>query len=142
MVRSWQLGVDRSVDNLFMSPDGPECRILFEDHKFLRKVVQHDMKIHRLRIAELKYKLFLSNPELHAKFHLVAVVLDYTKPTMRVGLETDVVGTSLATWGYVDGHKALLTMVDRLESGSGGLIVRSVLPYGKESFPCEFLMSG
>jgi hypothetical protein len=100
------------------------------------------MKIHRRHILELKYMLFLTNPEVHAKFHLVAVVLDYTKPTMRVGLEADVVGTSLATWGDVDGHKALLTMVDRLDNGAGGLIVRAVLPYGKESFPCEFLMSG
>jgi hypothetical protein len=98
------------------------------------------MKDNRFRIAELKYKLFQSSPAIRAKSHLIAIVFDYTKHTLHVGLETDVVGTSLATWGDVDGHKALLTMVDRLESGAAGFIVRAVLPYGKESFPCELLM--
>jgi hypothetical protein len=114
--------------------------ILAEDLKVIRKVVLSDIQVHQVLISELKFNLFLSNLTLLAKPHLIAVVFDYTQHTLRVRLETDVVGTSLATRGNVDMHKALLTMVNRLEGGAGGFIVRAVLPFGKLSYPCELLM--
>jgi hypothetical protein len=123
----------------FHKIEGPEYVILNEDLKFIRKVILIDSRIHKPRIIELKRKLLQSNPIMHTKTHLIAAVLDYTKHTLEVRLETDVVESS-ARDSEDDAHKALLTMVDRLKAGADGFIVRAVLPFGRVLYPCEMLM--
>lgn len=96
------------------------------------------MSLHRSTIMNLKRKLLAAQPL--QKAYLVTPVLDYTKPMLGISLETDPVGTSFATWGNVDRHWTLLSMVNRLESGGPGVIVRAVLPFGAQAFPCELLL--
>ena len=114
--------------------------LLPEDYKFLRKVILHDLGAQSSRIAELKVNLLESNPSLLLKAHLIAPVFNYTKHPLQISLETDLVGTSFAHWGETHGHKTLLSMVERLESDTRGMIVRAVLPYGVGNYPCEMLM--
>lgn len=96
------------------------------------------MSFHRNTIADLKRKALKARPL--QKPHLVTPVLDYSKHMIGVTVEMDPVGTSLARWGPNERHVTLLSMVERLEGGGRGVVVRAVLPFGSQTFPCELLL--
>ncbi|RDB22028.1 hypothetical protein Hypma_010936 [Hypsizygus marmoreus] len=147
-VQSWKHGPHRALCKLLTEEPGRaeyasgvgEIKLLPEDYKLVRKIIHHDITKHSEEFVMLRAKLLMSKP--NTDLAIVASVLDYTGPELKISVEPDPVGTSFAVWGDGDGHKTLLGMVERVKQKGvpSGMIVRAVLPYGVKPYPCELLL--